>query len=52
MAVGLKRRGKVRTFGHQAGAETLKAIVKIADKIGVKVISAYAFQRKLETACY
>ncbi len=35
--------GKVRTFGHQAGAETLKTIVKIADKIGVKVISAYAF---------
>lgn len=38
-----KKQGKVRTFGHQAGAETLKAIVKIADKIGVKAISAYAF---------
>ena len=38
-----KAQGKVRTFGHQAGAETLKTIVKIADKIGVKVISAYAF---------
>lgn len=35
--------GKPRTFGHHAGAETLKEIVKIADKIGVKVISAYAF---------
>ena len=38
-----KAQGKVRTFGHQAGAETLKTIVKTADKIGVKVISAYAF---------
>lgn len=38
-----KAQGKVRTFGHQAGAETLKTIVKIADKIGVNVISAYAF---------
>ncbi len=38
-----KKQGKVRTFGHQAGAETLKTIVKIANKIGVKVISAYAF---------
>lgn len=38
-----KAQGKVRTFGHQAGAETLKTIVKAADKIGVKAISAYAF---------
>lgn len=38
-----KARGKVRTFGHQAGAETLKTIVRAADRLGVKVISAYAF---------
>ena len=38
-----KAQGKVRTFGHQAGAETLKTIVKAADKLGVQVISAYAF---------
>lgn len=38
-----KAQGKVRTFGHQAGAETLKTIVHAADKLGVKVISAYAF---------
>lgn len=38
-----KAQGKARTFGHQAGAETLKTIVKTADKIGVKAISAYAF---------
>ena len=38
-----KAQGKVRTYGHQQGAETLKTIVKAADKLGVKVISAYAF---------
>ena len=30
-----KAHGKPRTFGHQAGAETLKKIVKNAEKIGV-----------------
>lgn len=38
-----KAQGKIRTYGHQAGAETLKRIVRAADKIGIKVISAYAF---------
>ena len=38
-----KAQGKVRTFGHAAGAETLKTIVRAADKLGVKVITAYAF---------
>ena len=38
-----KAQGKVRTYGHQQGAETLKTIVKAAYKLGVKVISAYAF---------
>lgn len=38
-----KAQGKIRTFGHQAGAETLKKIVRAADKIGVKAISVYAF---------
>lgn len=38
-----KARGKVRTYGHKAGAETLKTIVRAADKLGVKVITAYAF---------
>ena len=38
-----KAQGKVRTFGHQAGAETLKTIVSAAEKLGFKVISAYAF---------
>ena len=38
-----KAQGKIRTYGHQAGAETLKTIVRAADKLGIKVISAYAF---------
>lgn len=38
-----KKRGQVRTFGHKAGAETLKTIVSAAGDMGVKVISAYAF---------
>lgn len=38
-----KKQGKPRTFGHAAGAETLKTIVRAADKLGVKVVTAYAF---------
>lgn len=38
-----RKRGQVRTYGHQAGAETLKTIVKAAAQLGVEVISAYAF---------
>lgn len=38
-----RARGKLRTYGHQAGAETLKNIVKAADRMGIKVVSAYAF---------
>ena len=38
-----KEQGKVRTFGHSAGAQTLRSIVKIAEVIGVKVLSVYAF---------
>lgn len=38
-----KAQGKARTFGHQAGAQTLKTIVRFAGQIGVKAITAYAF---------
>ena len=38
-----KARGKVRTQGHKAGAETLKTIVRAADSLGIKAITAYAF---------
>lgn len=38
-----KAQGKIRTFGHKAGAETLKTIVKAADNLGVKALTVYAF---------
>lgn len=38
-----QKRGLPRTFGHRAGAENLRNIVKVASEIGVKVLTAYAF---------
>ena len=38
-----KARNLPRSAGHKMGAETLKKIVKYADSLGVKVITAYAF---------
>lgn len=38
-----KAQGKARTYGHKAGAETLKTIVRAADTLGIKAITAYAF---------
>lgn len=37
------RHGLPRSAGHKQGAETLKKIVKYANSLGVKVITAYAF---------
>ena len=37
------KQGKPRTYGHYAGAEVLRTIVKTADALGVKAITAYAF---------
>lgn len=52
-----KAQGKVRTYGHKVGAETLKTIVRAADKIGVKALTVYAFstenwKRPLEEVNY
>ncbi|MCX7779306.1 MAG: isoprenyl transferase [Negativicutes bacterium] len=38
-----KAKGMPRVFGHRAGVETLREIVKTASQIGVKVLTAYAF---------
>ena len=35
-----KARGKIRTQGHKVGAETLKTIVRAADTLGIKAITA------------
>lgn len=38
-----KRQGKPRTFGHHAGADTLKKIVIAAGELGIKTLTVYAF---------
>ena len=38
-----KKRGMPRVFGHRAGVETLRSIVKTASAMGLKVLTAYAF---------
>ena len=38
-----KKRGKLRTYGHRIGAESITAIVNHAKKLGIKVISLFAF---------
>lgn len=38
-----REQGKPRTYGHTVGAQTLRTMVRFADKLGIKVISAYAF---------
>jgi undecaprenyl diphosphate synthase len=38
-----KQRGHVRSFGHQAGAETVHIIAEEAAKLGVKYLTLYTF---------
>lgn len=38
-----KKRAMPRSYGHHAGAETLKKIVRDASDLGVKVLTVYAF---------
>lgn len=38
-----KRKNRPRSFGHKAGAATLKEIVTAASDLGVKVLTVYAF---------
>lgn len=38
-----KKRELPRTLGHKAGVESLKEIVKYANKIGVSILTVYAF---------
>ena len=38
-----KQRGKERTFGHQAGAETVHKIIEEAVRIGIKYLTLYTF---------
>ena len=38
-----KQRNLPRTMGHKAGVETIRRVIKEADKLGVKFITLYAF---------
>jgi undecaprenyl diphosphate synthase len=38
-----KKRGLVKKAGHKAGADTLERVSKVAEKLGVKHLTAYAF---------
>ena len=38
-----KAQGKVRTYGHKHGAATLEKVIKHSIKLGVKIVSFYAF---------
>ena len=38
-----KQRGKERTYGHQAGAETVHKIIEDAARLGVKYLTLYTF---------
>lgn len=38
-----KQRGQARTFGHQAGAETVHVIAEEAARLGVKYLTLYTF---------
>ena len=38
-----KLRGMERTFGHQAGAETVHQIVEEAARLGIKYLTLYTF---------
>ena len=38
-----KNRNLPRTMGHKAGVETIRRVVKEADRLGIKYITLYAF---------
>lgn len=38
-----KQRGQARSFGHQAGAETVHVIAEEAARLGVKFLTLYTF---------
>ena len=38
-----KKRGMPRTFGHKAGVEALREIIKMSDEVGIRALTVYAF---------
>lgn len=44
-----KQKGQIRSYGHQAGAETVHIIAEEAARLGVKFLTLYTFLRKTGT---
>ena len=44
-----KQRGKERTYGHHAGAETVQKITEDAARLGIKYLTLYTLNRELES---
>ena len=42
-----KQRGQARSFGHQAGAETVHVIAEEAARVGVKYLTLYTFSTEI-----
>lgn len=38
-----QKKGKIRTFGHKAGVDSVKAVVRFARKTGIKSLTLFAF---------
>lgn len=38
-----QKRGMRRTFGHKAGVEALREIIKYSDELGIEALTIYAF---------
>ena len=38
-----KKRGMPRSFGHKAGVEALRDVIRYSDKLGIEVLTIYAF---------
>lgn len=41
-----KARGEVRTYGHEHGVESVRRVLKAANKVGVKVLTLYTFSEE------
>ena len=44
-----KQRGKERTYGHHAGAETVQKITEDAARLGIKYLTLYTFSTEEST---
>ena len=42
-----RKRGMPRTYGHQVGANNILKIARLADSLGIKYLTLYAFLQKI-----